>query len=118
VGGVLVADVWFGAATGTGRRVVTRRTAEHGGVRWERTGVLTRDPLAQRVDAAYELLRQSGDDRSITNEVHRMHYFSPFELNFALRASGFSLAHLSREGDLDAAPGERDLGALFVAIAS
>jgi len=116
-GGLLVADVWFGAAAPTARPVVTRRTASVARVQWERTGVLQRDPLRQRVDIAYELGRRSPDGYSVAREMHRMHYFMPFELEFALELSGFRLVHLSRETDLDKAPNERDLTALFVARA-
>jgi perosamine synthetase len=116
-GGLLVADVWFGAAPSSGRPVTTRRTGHAGGVDWERTGFLSRDPLAQRVDAAYRLTRRSADGEAVAHEVHRMHYFSPFELEFVLELCGFQLLHLSAEGDLDRAPGEGDLTALFVARA-
>jgi hypothetical protein len=46
-----------------------------------------------------------------------MHYFTPFELEFALRSSGFRLAALTAETDLERAPASSDLTALFVATA-
>jgi perosamine synthetase len=117
-GGLLVADVWFGAAPPDVRPVVTRRSGTADGIRWERTGYLRRDPLAQRVDIAYELARHAPEGTTVAREVHRMHYFTPFELEFALDLTDFRLVHLSREGDLDKAPDDRDRTALFVAHAS
>lgn len=114
-GGLLVADVWLGGSDG--QVAPTRRTAQRGAVTWTRTGFLSRDPVLQRVDLAYELVRAEGGARSVVHEVHRMHYFSPFELDFALRAAGFRLVRLCRDGDLDHAPRPRDLTALFVAEA-
>jgi perosamine synthetase len=116
VGGLLVADVWLGQSGG-GRDAPTVRRAETAGVRWQRTGWLKRDPLAQRVDVTYELRKTSAGGEILATETHRMHYFSPFELDFALRASGFRLVHLSKEQDLDKAPASNDLTALFVAEA-
>jgi perosamine synthetase len=116
-GGVLVADVWLGAAP-TGADTRTVRRARRGAVEWTRTGWLRRDPVAQRVDIAYELVRRDeGGHETAAREVHSMHYFSPFELAFGLEAAGFSLVSLGREGDLDAPLSSADLTGLFVARA-
>lgn len=115
-GGLLVGDVWLGAL-GNGRDTPTRRVARRGAVEWTRTGWITRDPIAQRVDLAYELRRTESGRESVTHEVHSMHYFSPFELELALSAAGFGLVRLCREGDLEQTPGAEDLTAFFVAEA-
>lgn len=115
-GALLVGDVWLGAA-GTGTDAPTRRVATRGAVEWTRTGWITRDPVAQRVDLAYELRRSEEGRNTVTHELHSMHYFSPFELELELSAAGFELVRLCREGDLDHVPGAGDLTAFFVAEA-
>ncbi|HVU03173.1 MAG TPA: DegT/DnrJ/EryC1/StrS family aminotransferase [Polyangiaceae bacterium] len=117
VGGLLVADVWFGAG-GSSAPTRTRRTGERGAVRWTRTGTLTRDSLAQRVDLAYVLERTEGGATSIATETHSMHYFMPLELELLLERAGFRLVLLSRELDLDHSPRHDDGTALFVAVAA
>lgn len=113
---LLVGDVWLGRS-GSGRDAPTRRTARKGDVEWTRTGWITRDPVAQRVDLAYELRRTESGRVTVTHEVHSMHYFSPFELELSLRAAGFRLVRLCRDGDLERAPAASDLTAFFVAEA-
>lgn len=116
--GLLIADVWFGASSADpGTSAKTYRAGRKGDVAWERFGTLTRDPLEQRVRLSYELRRTQGGETTVARETHFMHYFSRFELEFALRNSGFRLSALTAETDLDRAPGSSDLTALFVATA-
>jgi perosamine synthetase len=116
--GLLIADVWFGASpTEPGVIATTHRAGRAGDVVWERTGTITRDPLEQRVRLEYELSRTQGGRTEIARETHLMHYFSRFELEFALGNSGFRLAALTAETDLDRAPASSELTALFVATA-
>jgi perosamine synthetase len=115
--GLLVADVWLGGSDARGD-APTRRVARQGDIEWIRTGRFQRDPLEQRVEVSYELRRRSNAGESVSREMHSMHYFSPFELDFALRASGFQLLCLCRDGDLDHAPAAADRVAYFVARAA
>lgn len=118
-GGVLVADTWFGAPSERhGRTTTSERRAEANGVVWTRTGHLSRDPVEQRVTIAYCLAKTDAGGTTSARETHVMHYFSRFELDFALRNSGFRLLSLSTEGDLSRAPGAADLTALLVAAAT
>jgi SAM-dependent methyltransferase len=117
-GGLLVADVWFGTPSGDrGAPPRTFRRGHSDGVTWERRGTLARDPLEQKVRVTFELRRCEAGTETVTTETHDMHYFSPFELEFALRSAGFRLAALTAEESLERAPGSSDLTALFVAIA-
>lgn len=116
--GLLIADVWFGTpATGLGGITRTHRAGRKGDVAWERRGSIERDPLEQRVRITYELERTEAGRQEVTRETHAMHYFVPFELEFALRQAGFRLCALTAETDLDRAPASSDLTALFVAAA-
>jgi perosamine synthetase len=116
--GLLIADVWFGASSAEpGTSTTTYRTGRKADVAWERLGTIMRDPLEQRVRLSYELRRAQGGHTSVARETHSMHYFSRFELEFALRNSGFRLSALTAETDLDRAPASSDLTALFVATA-
>lgn len=118
MGGVLIADVWFGTPADGGSIRRTHRIGRSETATFERWGTLARDPLEQKVRITYELHRHEGGRGTVVQETHSMHYFSPFELEFALRSAGFRLATLSAETDLDRAPAFSDLTALFVAVAS
>jgi SAM-dependent methyltransferase len=114
--GILIADVWFGESA-DGGTAKTRRAGRSGDVTWERLGTITRDRLEQRVQLSYELRRTEGGRTSVARETHVMHYFSRFELEFALSCSGFRLAALTSQTDLERAPASSDSTALFVATA-
>lgn len=116
--GLLIADVWFGTpSTELGGSVRTHRAGRAHDVIWQRRGTLARDPIEQRVRITYELERTEAGRSEVAQETHFMHYFVPFELEFALRNSGFRLCSLTAETDLDRAPASSDLTALFVAAA-
>jgi hypothetical protein len=66
----------------------------------------------------YTLERQEANQAVSTEETHVMHYFSQFELDFALRNAGFRLLSLTAEGTLDKVPASSDLTAVFAARAS
>ena len=117
-GGLLVADVWFGTPSISGRALQTFRSGSNGDVVWSRRGTLARDPLHQRVSVTYTLERQEANQAVSTEETHVMHYFSQFELDFALRNAGFRLLSLTAEGTLDKVPASSDLTAVFAARAS
>ena len=116
-GGLFLADVWFGASAERGAQRTFRR-ATRDGVEWERTGVLHRDPVEQRVEVRYALTRREAGAEIVARESHVLHYFHRFELDLALRQSGMTLLRIGTYGDIEHAPRRDEPSALFVARAS
>jgi perosamine synthetase len=112
--GLLVADVWYGAPP-SARVQTTRRTGRSGSVEWTRIGRLRRFPLEQRVEVFYELCRRDGESERVAHETHQLRWFHSGEIALLLAATGFELALLSSEEDLDRPPAESAGSALFVA---
>ncbi len=115
-GGLFITDIWYGVSTASPRR--SRRTASVGEVEWVRTGSFSRVPDAQRVDVRFELERREGGRSRVVEELHQMHYFHRFELEFALRAANMDLLRVGTYADVERSPGRDQSSALVVARAS
>jgi SAM-dependent methyltransferase len=118
LGGVLVADIWYGPAVlheGPEQRVAL---VEADDVRMLRVANASVDTLAQCARVHYRLWQFDGD-RIVAEaeEEHEMRFFFPRELELMLEVSGMTLVRLGAFPDIDVTPDESTWNVALVARA-
>lgn len=117
-GGLLVFDVWYGAAVLTQRpgERVKQVTTDNGFILRVASGEL--DSGRQLCTVHYDLLHVSDDQiTGRTQEAHVMRYFFPNELDLLLRATDFQTLRISDFNDISRDPSEDTWNIWVVAAA-
>ncbi|HEX8145322.1 MAG TPA: class I SAM-dependent methyltransferase [Pyrinomonadaceae bacterium] len=117
-GGLFLFDAWYGPA------VLAERPSERIKVIATETGQVLRaargelDTRRHLCNVRYHLWRlEEGRSIEHTEELHRMRYFFPLELEFFLRCAGFTMLRLGAFPAFDRDPGETTWNVLCVAKA-
>jgi SAM-dependent methyltransferase len=116
--GLFAFDIWYGPAVMADppRSAMREWGTEGGGVIRYSSGCLK--PREQLCDIKVRLLRiEDGKVAADGEELHKVRYFFPLELDIALRASGFRLLTIRRFPQIDEEPNIDAWGAVVVAIA-
>jgi SAM-dependent methyltransferase len=118
VGGIFVADFWYGPAVvidPPGERLREIATGDSKLLRHSRG---THEPDHQCIRIAIRVIEvQDGHIRSDNEEVHTMRYFFPLELDLALKSRGFRLATLSGYPDIERPASAKEWLAALAAVA-
>jgi SAM-dependent methyltransferase len=116
--GLLVFDVWHGAAVlaqGPEERI---RTVERAGGTWVRTSSGRVDAQRHACLVDFHLRHvQAGRTLEEARECHTMRYFFPEELDLLLRESGFRLLRLGAFPAFDREPDHTTWNVMAVAVA-
>ncbi len=115
-GGLLVFDTWYGPAVLGVKPADRIKVIEDNGGQVIRTATSTLDTRHHLCDVHYRLWRVVGDQVvSRSQELHRMRFFLPMELEFFLNSAGFTLVSLSAFPELDRPADETTWNVLWVA---
>jgi SAM-dependent methyltransferase len=118
VGGVFVADFWYGPAVVADPPGERMREIVAGDRKFLRFSRGVHEAELQRIRISIRVIELGGDRvRSDTEEVHGMRYFFPLELDLALRSHGFGGATLTGYPDIQQPPSVRDWLAALAAVA-
>ena len=118
VGGLVVADVWYGPAVLHERPEQRVALVQADGAKMLRVADATVDALTQCARVHYRLWQIDGD-RIVgeAEEEHEMRFFFPRELELMLGVCGLELVRLGAFPDIDAAPSESTWNVTVVARA-
>jgi SAM-dependent methyltransferase len=116
--GLLIADFWYGPAVVTDPPGENTREFDSGDVRIVRSSSGLHLPDRQCCEITLKVTRLQGDRvLDEAQEIHRVRYFFPLELELMLRVSGFQLMALTGFPDIDAPASARKWAAAVVAVA-
>jgi SAM-dependent methyltransferase len=116
-GGVFVFDVWYGPAVEAIGPSERAKVASTGDGELERQGSGILQPDAHLCTVHYRLIdRRPGVPDKVTDEVHRMRYFFPDELQRSLADAGLSLRALAPFPDNAARLSAADWNVLVTAV--
>lgn len=109
-GGLFVFDGWFGPAVLVERPEVKIKTVvDPAGDVITRVARPTLDVVAQTVEVAYEVTRESGGEVvEVTSESHKMRFLFAQEMALLLQSAGLELVALGPFMDLSRPPGVTD----------
>jgi SAM-dependent methyltransferase len=117
-GGLFAFDFWYGPAVMADPPGTTMKelSTEKGALIRYSSGCL--QPHEQRCDISIRLLRlEDGKLAADVEELHKVRYFFPLELDLALRASGFRLLTMRQFPRIDQQPSVDAWGTIAVAMA-
>lgn len=117
-GGILVCDFWYGPAVLSVRptdRIRVKRAGAHELIRAASTQLDSRNHTASVTFKLWQI--DSGRVEFATEEVHRMRFFFPLEIDLLLQSAGFKLESLSAFPSLDAPLTDETWNAVAVAKA-
>ena len=115
-GGLLIFDTWYGPAVLNTRPGDRIKVIEDGAGQIIRAATSTLDTRLHLCTVEYQLWRLAGERvTSRTQEVHRMRFFLPMEMELFLSSAGFDLLSLSAFPELERPVDEGTWNALWVA---